>query len=275
MTLATTLRPKQVEETDGSAHVARGSFAALVPLFWNQEVATTTPTTKKRLKSLRSAARIVWVSKKIKIKCGTKVINGENVTNWAEDTARRRAWEPGRGVGCHQVGRQGSEDQGGNLDRVHGGRANQSQRSQSGRWNIQQPWSWSSWRVERGWRTEAVKQGEGSCAAWTGEGAVGLRRHRVRAGDGQVRGDLRSDPRRNPYAQRFPSAVSSSCRHLARSFLCRFSCQRFCAKEVRRLLSVRGGGHLEWRAKGGQHSEKEQVWLSATWSSPGQSVWLC
>lgn len=59
MTLATTLRPKQAEETDGSAHVARGSFAALVPLFWNQEVATTTPTTKKRLKSLRSAARIV------------------------------------------------------------------------------------------------------------------------------------------------------------------------------------------------------------------------
>lgn len=48
MMLATTLRPKQAEETDVSAHVARGSFAALVPLFWNQEVATTTPPTTKK-----------------------------------------------------------------------------------------------------------------------------------------------------------------------------------------------------------------------------------
>lgn len=47
MTQAKTLRPKQAEETEGSAHVAQSSFAALVPVFWNQEVATTTLTKKK------------------------------------------------------------------------------------------------------------------------------------------------------------------------------------------------------------------------------------
>lgn len=81
-------------------------------------------------------------------------------------TTRRRSWQPGRGVRCHQVSQKGSEDWK-TMTRVR--RRSQPEPEESVRQvkqSARQPWSWTSQRKKEEGRNTGLTDSHEISAGW-------------------------------------------------------------------------------------------------------------